>query len=95
MKICSVIIIGERVMPKAPFTPEQVESLNGFQRCGCFHPFTCGKCRNDLIATEQGWVCQNGCDYTQDWAHDFMADNSWKKNPAELIAQVKGNKNGS
>jgi hypothetical protein len=72
---------------EAPFTPAQVESLNGFQSSGVFHPFTCGndncpgKGRNfinlDILeATEQGWVCPS-CDYTQDWAHNFMADNSW------------------
>lgn len=67
-------------MAEAPFTPEQVESLNGFQKCGCVHPFTCGgdKCRSDLVATEEGWVCPN-CDYTQNWAHEFMADGSWRQ----------------
>lgn len=48
------------------------------------HPFTCGgttgdgrDCRHDLVATEDGWVCP-ACAYTQNWAHDFMADFSWK-----------------
>ena len=27
---------------KAPFTKEQVEALNNFQKDGRFHPFTCG-----------------------------------------------------
>lgn len=27
-----------------------------------------------LIATEKGWVCPV-CDYTQNWAHDFMVGN--------------------
>jgi len=64
----------------APWTPEQVEALNKFQHSGRFHPFTCGK-RSDhnnndiLVATPAGWVCPYpGCDYTQGWAHDFMAD---------------------
>jgi len=26
----------------APFTPEQVEALNKYQKSGAFHPFTCG-----------------------------------------------------
>lgn len=26
-----------------------------------------------LVATEAGWVCPN-CDYTQDWAWEFMAE---------------------
>lgn len=58
---------------KAPFTNEQVKALNEFQNSGMFHPFTCGKCRADLVAHQDGWHCPNPqCDYTQDWAHDFM-----------------------
>lgn len=58
--------------------------MNEFQRVGRFHPFTCAN-RSDgghnrdlgdlgtLVATEDGWICPS-CDYTQDWAHPFMAD---------------------
>lgn len=61
-------------MLKAPWTDEQVDHLNAFQRSGAFHPFTCGKCRNDLVATTGGWICPTtDCGYTQDWAHEFMA----------------------
>ena len=60
--------------PKAPFTPEQVANLNAYQSRGDMHPFTCGKCRANLRATEAGWVCDApGCDYTQDWAFAWMA----------------------
>lgn len=73
-------------MEKLPFTPDQVAALDKYQREGRFHPFTCenrndGKHRpNDidlggLIPTVRGWICQY-CDYTQDWAHGFMKDNS-------------------
>jgi len=58
----------------APFTPEQVRHLNEFQNAESVHPFTC-KCGVNLVATEAGWIC-NECEYTQDWAHDFMADGS-------------------
>lgn len=44
------------------------------------HPFTCAN-RSDhpvvagdrgvLVPTVRGWICPF-CDYTQDWAHDFM-----------------------
>ena len=58
-----------------PFTDEQVKNLNAFQHAGCVHPFTCGNCRADLVATKDGWICPTeGCGYTQDWAHDFMGD---------------------
>ena len=75
-------------MIHAPFTPEQVQRLNEWQtQTGTnmpFHPFTCGYRGESahgqeggdtglLIATEDGWVCPS-CDYTQDWAHAFMAE---------------------
>jgi hypothetical protein len=67
-------------MIRAPFTPEQVRNLEDYQnargawkRCP-MHPFTCPNHSQEgvLVPTVKGWVCQF-CDYTQDWAHDFMA----------------------
>ena len=72
---------------RAPWTSEQVEALNRFQQRGGMHPFTCGLDRHGnakvLIATEYGWRCPDDeCDYTQDWAHAFMADpNAWPRSP--------------
>lgn len=76
----------EKITP--PWTAEEVEALNAFQTDGRFHPFTCGnKDRHPqiehpsgwtetvgevLVATEHGWTCTH-CDYTQKWAHQFMA----------------------
>lgn len=59
----------------APWTPEQVAALNSWQRTGYLHPFTCGKNSEHrvLVATPDGWMCED-CDYRQDWAHAFMAD---------------------
>lgn len=75
----------------APFTDDQVKSLNDYQVSGVMHPFTCGGCRdrlgiregkfvNDrlLVATPAGWVCPT-CDYTQDWAWAWMADETWEQ----------------
>lgn len=80
----------------APWTIEQVEALTRWQNCEWLHPFTCGKRdlpahkvyaekhgqmdHGILIATTQGWVCPV-CDYRQDWAHDFMMDDSLTKRP--------------
>lgn len=69
----------------APFSETQVESLNGYQKSGVGHPFTCAY-RGDgshpynavLIATEDGWICPH-CPYTQNWAHTEMTDNAWKE----------------
>jgi len=67
----------------APFTPDQVESLNGYQVAEVFHPFTCGNDSSHfvLIAEPAGWVCLD-CDYTQNWAHEWMADWSWRTHRA-------------
>lgn len=54
---------------EAPFTDEQVDLLNAYQRSGRFHPYTCGQCRQVLIATPTGWKCPSvACDYKQNWA---------------------------
>jgi len=69
---------------QAPFTAEQVVTINKFQESGVAHPFTCGK-RDQathlwehgdfgiLRATEDGLVCDY-CEYTQSWVYDFMMD---------------------
>lgn len=66
---------------KAPWSIEQVEFLNNWQKNPRFHPYTCVY-RGDgnhnmydgdlgsLLATENGWVCRD-CDYTQLWAFDL------------------------
>lgn len=80
---------------EAPFSAEAVQILNEYQTsigsASTLHPFTCanrgdgqhGKEGGDLgvlIATEHGWVCPS-CDYTQQWAHSFMADASRPSSP--------------
>jgi hypothetical protein len=71
---------------KAPFTEDQVASLQGFQNCGYMHQCTC-ECGADMIPTKEGWVC-GSCAYTQDWCHAFMADWRWKK-LGDAIAQMR------
>lgn len=74
----------------APWTAEQVQALNAFQRSRVMlHPFTCGgdHCVGEervLVATPGGWVCPS-CTYRQDWAHAFMA--RWPQQaPGALVA---------
>lgn len=59
----------------APWSADQVDALNRFQRASIVHPFTCpghdGDGDRDLVATRRGWICCH-CDYTQEWAHRFM-----------------------
>ena len=79
-------------IPIIHFQPEEVESLNDFQMSGVMHPFTCGKSHPEprtLLATTRGWVCPV-CDYTQDWAHDFMKDGSWRAHRHRLSTRDDG-----
>jgi hypothetical protein len=69
------------IVAKTVFTPDEVAALDCFQEIR-FHPFTCPN-RQDgnhraaprdlgiLVPTVRGWICPF-CDYTQDWAYDFM-----------------------
>lgn len=67
---------GTLTQRKAPWTAAQVRSLVKWQT-GDFgypvHPFTCARDHEwrNLVPTVDGWTCPQ-CDYTQDWAHDFM-----------------------
>lgn len=80
------------------FSPNQVRNLEEFQRARVMHPFTCPN-RSDeahhgsgeLVATVRGWICQY-CDYTQDWAHDFMMNGEAVANSPihKIIAAANG-----
>lgn len=59
----------------APWSDEQVRSLNDYQVSGFMHEFTC-RCGEVLVAMPDGWTCD--CGYTQQWAHRWMADDSWR-----------------
>lgn len=66
---------------EAPFNQEQVAQLNRNQQSGYTHPFTCGReprlghsdGEGILVARKEGWMCPDD-DYTQSWAHAFMAE---------------------
>lgn len=55
----------------APWDAEQIELLQGYQKCGRVHPYTCGNGGHShgvLTPTPDGWICEHeGCDYKQDW----------------------------
>ena len=63
---------------EAPWTAEQVASLNGWQSDEYVHPFT-GPFGKILIATRDGWVEEEGGPVVQTWAHDFMVDGAWRR----------------
>jgi len=76
----------------APWTADQVASLNAYQTAGYVHPFTSnaggvlGEGLNllnlgpkiNLIATVEGWVVDIDGPVVQTWTHDFMCDWSWR-----------------
>lgn len=77
------------MMIKAPWTDEQVDALTRWQLCGFVHEFTCPREHGDgvqismvLIPNKSGWTCPC-CDYTKDWAHDFMFQE--QHNPLDRI----------
>jgi hypothetical protein len=60
-----------------PWTPQQVATLNRYQRESGVHPFTCGAqdhfFRPTLLATVKGWRCPDPeCTFTQEWALEAM-----------------------
>lgn len=61
----------------APWSDEEIDALNHYQRSGLFHEFACVETHKGLdrtlVATRAGWICLH-CGYTQDWAHRFMLD---------------------
>lgn len=76
----------------APWTEEQVNNLNEYQAFRQHHPFTCGTkgCNHvSLVATKDGWTCPNCKKWVQTWAHDFMADGSWKQGYEQFNHLVK------
>lgn len=72
---------------EAPWTDDQVASLNAYQKAGPFHPFTYGEGNEqvDLIATAAGWVAHHGGPVVQKWAHEFMADWSWRQSARRYV----------
>ena len=64
----------------APWTEEQIESLNAFQNAqDAGHAYVCRRepKHPPLVATTSGWQCIE-CEYRQPWAHAWTADWSWK-----------------
>jgi hypothetical protein len=81
----------------APFTVDQVASLNAYQESEYVHPYTCGSpdCPSQnwavldqdhlpMAADADGLHCIEGmgCTYLQTWAHAWTADWSWKSREA-------------
>ena len=62
----------------APFTDDQVRSINAYQESRAFHPFTCPKCGSTLKAAPYGIDCYVCGKWFQTWVHAFMADWSWQ-----------------
>jgi hypothetical protein len=73
---------------RAPWTEDEVASLNAYQASGRWHPFTSPSGDgSSLIATPAGWVDKEGGPVVQDWAHMWMADWGWKTMASPLIVR--------
>lgn len=80
-----------------PWDMQTVRNLNRFQSLSFVHPFTCGNDQHSgqnpkLVAGPNGWCCPDprdeGCEYTQSWAHAFMADpDKWPHGPTPGFLQ--------
>ncbi len=79
--------MSEPAQVHAPWTEDQVASLNAYQVSGVFHSFTGN---NDLlpsgeddvlVAQEDGWRSIVDAGYRQTWAWAWMADWSWNQLP--------------
>jgi hypothetical protein len=73
----------------APWTQDEITALNRWQNLGYVHPFTCPTnhlAARILEARKDGWHCPS-CDYTQNWAHDFMLTRP--ENPLERTAEQR------
>ncbi len=75
----------------APFSEGQIAELERSQKAA-FHPYTCKEHSDTpLVPTTSGWVCgQEGCSYTQTWAHAAHA----KTSEGELFLVVYQDSNG-
>jgi len=52
---------------RAPWSDEQVEMLDKRQERQDMHPYTCVNCLHSLEPSRDGWHCEMGCGYKQDW----------------------------
>ena len=77
-------------LTEAPWTDDEVASLNAYQACDHVHPFTADD-GDVLVATRDGWIHPVFDDEVcQRWAHKFMADWSWKTMASVLQGPVAG-----
>jgi hypothetical protein len=81
--ICKGYLESNDRVTQAPWTDDQVLSLNTYQECSRYHPLTYsnGDEKVNLIATNEGWVACQGGPVVQAWAHRWMADWSWDLKP--------------
>lgn len=89
---CHVVGCVNEIPPqndvRAPWTPDQVDSLNAYQRSNVFHPYTGsrgpnGEERPILIATPNGWIEREGGPIYQETAMRFMAEWRWVPPPED------------
>lgn len=63
---------------EAPWTQDEVHSIDEYQQDEDLHPLTCPDCAGNqaLSAYLDGLKCKS-CNYTQNWVYPWMADYNW------------------
>lgn len=63
---------------EAPWSEDQVKSINDYQSSGSKHPALCPNDLGVLQATLTGLYCPE-CSYFTETVPEFMADESWRE----------------
>lgn len=70
----------------APWSDSEIAALKKWQALGFVHGFTCPHGHGALDAQRDFWMCTT-CGYTQNWAHDFMCDET--KHPKDPLSGLR------
>lgn len=79
---CESVYIRDEAVPTdlhrlAPWSDEEIASLQEYQASGRFHPFTCVEGHGALTPGRMGFTCAQ-CDFAQPWAFAWMTNGSWR-----------------
>lgn len=62
----------------APWTAEEIASINDYQRSNSFMPFVCSE-MHALIAKADGLFCSRCPTFSLKWVYPWILDASWKE----------------
>jgi hypothetical protein len=72
----------------APFSEQQMASLQRFQACEMMHPYTCHHCSHKLVPIVDGLLCpEHGL--VQTWVIGFTANGGWQDHELQMLEMVE------